>query len=181
MLCLAQAGWAGALRQWHWIPAGSQPSPCTRSTRTGSGKGPPLTRQRLNRGWDIPTHPLAWLGADLCSGWHQQCQWPRLSRQSSLLERSQEESRWTSSLSTAAKTPRELHRGAWPGVAVVGPSPSTQPETVIPSSSSSLTLYALITAPLTLLIVFPFPAQKEQGGKDSTYCPAGPSRRFLKW
>lgn len=85
---VAQAGQAGALQQQRWIPAGKQPSPCTRGSGTRSSKGASLTRQCLNRGWDILSRPLALPGAALCSGWHHHCQWPRLSWWSSFSGRS---------------------------------------------------------------------------------------------
>lgn len=98
---VAQAGQEETLQQQCWIPVGKEPSPCTCGTRMRSRKGASLTRQCLNRGWNILSHPLALPGAVLCSGWHHHCCPGGLPCQEGA-DRSAAE---PSSLSPAAKTP----------------------------------------------------------------------------
>lgn len=160
---LAQAGRAGTLRQWHWIPAGSWPSPCTHSTGMSSGKGPSLTRVGMSR-------PVPWPSLEQ--------PWPMVPMAEAVLVvlLVGEELRGTQvdlifSFYCCQKTPgncvvRVLGQGGqwWDR------PPSTRP--VIPSSGSSLTLPALITCSIPLLIL-PFPSKKRRmAGTAPTTQPA---------
>lgn len=130
-------------------------------------------RSVSNTGRDVPTRPLAQLGAALANGANG-----RGCPGSPPCWRGAERNPGGPHLLflLLPKNPRELRcEGAWPGWAVVGPSPEH------PTSYSFLRLitdppcsYHLLHPTINLAV----PLQKEKDGRDSTYHPAGPSPGF---